>query len=78
MEIDKNIDFETAMGRLEVIVSRLEDKSLKLDESLALYEEGVALVAICQKKLEAAQRKISVLCPDENGELVQKEFASEE
>lgn len=78
MAIEKNMDFETAMKRIGEIVNKLEDKSLKLDESLALYEEGVSLVAICRTRLDEAQRKINVLSPDENGEMVEKEFVSEE
>ncbi len=78
MEKQKNVDFETAMERLGKIVERLEDKNLKLDESLSLYEEGVSLVAVCRKRLDEAQQKISVLTPDENGEIVEKEFLIEE
>ena len=40
--------FEALMTRLEEIVSSLESGSADLDESLALYEEGIGLVAICQ------------------------------
>ena len=74
----KNIDFEAATKRIEEIVSKLEDTNLKLDESLALYEEGVALVALCRGKLEEAEQKISCLLPDENGEIVEKPFLAEE
>ena len=74
----KDIDFEAATKRMDEIVSKLEDSSLKLDESLALYEEGVSLVALCRTKLEEAQQKISCLLPDENGEIVEKPFLSEE
>ena len=76
--MQKNIDFETAMARLSEIVAKLEDKNLKLDQSLALYEEGVSLVGVCRKRLDEAQRRISILCPDENGEIVQKDFNVED
>ena len=76
--MQKNIDFETAMARLGEIVSKLEDKNLKLDESLALYEEGVSLVGVCRKRLDEAQRRIFIISPDENGEVVEKEFNVEE
>ena len=74
----KNIEFEAAMKRIDEIVAKLEDSSLKLDESLALYEEGVALVALCREKLEVAQRRITVLSPDANGEITEKDFDVEE
>ena len=74
------MEFEDAMKRIDEIVARLEvsDLALKLDESLALYEEGVALVALCRKKLEEAQRRITSLSPDENGEMTEKLFNAED
>jgi len=72
------MDFETAMVRINEIAAKLEDTTLKLDDSLALYEEGVALVALCRKKLDEAQRRITVLGPDENGEMVESDFSAPE
>ncbi len=74
----ENMDFETAMARINEIAARLEDTGLKLDESLALYEEGVALVALCRGKLDEAQRRIVVLSPDENGEMREINFSAPE
>ena len=71
----ENIEFEDAMKRINEIVAKLSDASLKLDESLALYEEGVSLVAVCKKKLDEAERRISILSPDENGEIVEMPFS---
>ena len=73
----KDIDFETAMKRIDEITSRLEDNTLKLDESLALYEEGVKLVAFCRAKLDEAQQKISCLTVNENGEMTETAFSAE-
>ena len=77
-EKKKDMEFEAAMKRIDEISVKLEDSGLTLDDSLALYEEGVALVALCRKKLEAAEQKISCLYPDENGELKKKPFSVEE
>ena len=71
----ENIEFEAAMARINEIVTKLEDKNLKLDESLALYEEGISLVGICKGKLDEAERRISILIPDENGEIAEKPFS---
>ena len=73
----KDIDFETAMKRIDEITSKLEDSTLRLDESLALYEEGVSLVAFCRAKLDEAQQKISCLSVNENGEMVENTFSTE-
>ena len=60
--------YETAVKRLEEIVSTLERNEVSLDESMKLFEEGTALTALCSKKLEEAQQKIKVLTKEENKE----------
>ncbi len=54
-------NFAAAMARLEEIVSLLESGSAGLEESLALFEEGVKLAADCEKRLTAAKQKITSL-----------------
>ena len=62
--------FEAALGRLEEIVQRLEKGELPLEESLKLYEEGIALSRHCHAKLEEAEGKIELLMKDARGDLV--------
>jgi exodeoxyribonuclease VII small subunit len=59
--------FEDALKRLEEIVSRLERGELTLEESLALYEEGIKLSRFCHTKLEEAEAKIELLMKDAKG-----------
>lgn len=60
--------FEASMGRLEEIVRALESGSATLEESLALYEEGIALVRTCSAKLDDAEKKIKLLNVTEENE----------
>ncbi|MBR5221267.1 MAG: exodeoxyribonuclease VII small subunit [Clostridia bacterium] len=69
--------FETALARLNEIVSALEGGSAPLDQSLALYEEGISLVRFCTEKLDAAEAQIKVLTRAENGDIVERDFATE-
>ena len=55
------LTFREAMGELEAIVGVLESNTLELEESLATYERGVALLASCQRRLGAAEQQIEVL-----------------
>jgi exodeoxyribonuclease VII small subunit len=61
---EEEIKFEDALARLEEIVQNLEGGNLPLEESLALYEEGMRLSSICSKKLNEAELKIQVLTKD--------------
>jgi len=63
----KEASFEEALEGLEDIVQRLEGGDLPLEESLALFEQGVLLTRVCSERLEAAERKIEVLMRDGAG-----------
>ena len=52
-------NFEEALQRLDEIVGLLEKGDAPLDESLALYEEGVGLVRFCNEKLKSARQKVT-------------------
>lgn len=54
----KKKTFEESMQRLEEIVSQLEKGEAPLDESLALFEEGMRLAADCGKKLDQAEQAV--------------------
>ena len=74
----ENMTFESATARLEEIVKLLERGNSSLDESLKLYEEGVALVRFCNEALDNAEKIIKVLSPSVNGEMIEKDFFEEE
>ncbi len=57
----KDPSFEEALQQLESIVGRLESGETKLEESIRLFEEGMRLAGICQKRLDEADKKIEVL-----------------
>ena len=62
--------FEQALQQLEQIVQKLEKGELPLEESLALYEDGIRLSRLCHGKLEEAEGKIAMLMKDARGEPV--------
>ncbi len=59
--------FEEALGALEAIVQTLEGGEAPLDESIALYERGNKLRALCQKRLDAAKARIEAITLGEDG-----------
>lgn len=70
--------FEEALIRLENIINQLENGELKLEESLKLFEEGIALARHCNLKLDEAQGKVEILLTNENGVTKTEQFQSEE
>jgi exodeoxyribonuclease VII small subunit len=53
--------YEAAQAELEELVARMEGGSLSLEESLAAYRRGAALVAFCQQQLEKVEQQVRVL-----------------
>ena len=53
--------FESAMGQLETLVSKMESGDLSLEESLEAFEKGVHLTRFCQDQLQKAELKIQEL-----------------
>ena len=58
MEKKQEPAFEEKLSRLNDIVERVENSTLPLEESLKLYEEGMALVKDLQATLDEAEKKI--------------------
>ena len=53
--------YEAAMQELETLVARMESGDLPLDQLLASYERGAALLQLCRDKLQAVEDQIKVL-----------------
>lgn len=66
--MDEGLSFEKALERLEQISQALEQGGIKLEEAIALYEEGMGLVKTCHQHLNAAELKISQLNAPLEGE----------
>lgn len=71
MSGSKNIaemTYEETFAELQAVVAALESEGRPLDESIALYERGQALVRHCASLLEKAELKVRQL----NGEVFQE------
>ena len=53
--------FEEVMERLETVVAQLEEGDLPLEQSLAMFEEGVRLSRAGAKRLDEAERRVEEL-----------------
>lgn len=64
MEENKDMNFEDTMKKLEEIAKELEKGDLDLDTSVTKFEEGMKLSKQCNKILEDAEKRISILIND--------------
>ena len=73
-----DLPFEAAIARLEVIVKTMEGDTVSLDESLSLYEEGIALVRRLSRELDEAEQRVQILQRTPDGEIKPAPFTSTE
>lgn len=55
------LSYEQAVERLEAIIDRIESGQIGLEESIAQYERGMALVQRCRDVLDQAEHRIETL-----------------
>ncbi|WP_353740196.1 exodeoxyribonuclease VII small subunit [Desulfosarcina widdelii] len=66
--------FEKAVDELEKIVKSLESGDLPLEKALEKFEAGIKLSRYCSEKLDDAEKRVTLLMADENGETIEKSF----
>ena len=64
----ENLTFEQKLARLNEIVSQIDNNNLGLEESLKVYEEGMALIKDLEGTLNAANEKFLKI--KDSGELI--------
>ena len=71
------LTFESAIQRLEKIVTDMEEAELPLEDVLKKYEEGTRLVRYCSQKLDEAEKKIEILTKKTDGTVALEPFEVE-
>ena len=66
MSKEKDNNFETNLKKLEMIVDKLESGDIGLEESVKLYEEGMKIKKICDKKLKDIEMQIKKIKIEDN------------
>ena len=64
----KKLSFERAIEELELIVKRLEEGRVPLEESIAIYERGEALKRRCEELLRQAEARVEKITTDASGQ----------
>ena len=72
---ETNLTIEQASAQLEVLIKRLENQALPMQESVELYAQACKLLAFCMSELQKYREKtdsaFEQLSPYLNGEDVQ-------
>jgi exodeoxyribonuclease VII small subunit len=65
------VSFEAAVSELETIVSQMESKELPLQDTLAAFKRGTALLQHCQKTLVEVEQQVRILSDDGKTQVLQ-------
>ena len=66
MSKEKDNKFESNLKKLEQIVEKLESGEIGLEESVKLYEEGMKIKKVCDKKLQDIEMQIKKIRIENN------------
>jgi|TARA_B100001175_G_scaffold242762_1_gene209159 exodeoxyribonuclease VII small subunit len=66
MSKEKENNFEANLKKLEVIVDKLESGDVGLEKSVQLYEEGMKIKKLCDKKLKDIEMQIKKIKIEDN------------
>ena len=69
--------FEENMQRLELIVRKIEQGDVPLEESLKLFQEGTDLVRKCTELLDKAQLQVKLVTNGQDGLPAEEDFSAE-
>lgn len=58
VSVDETATYDQAFAQLESVLAKLESGDLPLEQTLALYEMGIALANLCSRKLEEAELRV--------------------
>ena len=69
MEADekKELTLEESFQRLDELIARLEDREIPLEDSFAIYKEGMDLLKSSREKIDTVEKKMIQI--SEDGEL---------
>lgn len=56
--MEKEINFQEELNRLNQIVNDIQQKDVSIDESLKLFEEGNKIIKTLQEELKKAEAKV--------------------
>ena len=64
MNKTKKINLEKTFDELSDLISKLEQDNMDIDQMIELFNKGMSLTKLCEKKLNEAEKKINKLLTD--------------
>ncbi|EWG10702.1 exodeoxyribonuclease VII small subunit [Cytobacillus firmus] len=65
MADEKQLSFEQAMEELEIIVEKLEEGDVPLEEAINIYKKGMELSKLCHEKLKNVESQLTEILTED-------------
>ena len=78
MSKQEPLTFEQSLARLDAIVKQMEQGNVPLEQALALFQEGTALIRSCNDQLDKAQLTVVKLMKTPDGTPAETEYVRDE
>ncbi len=78
MSKQEPLTFEQSLTRLDAIVKQMEQGNVPLEQALALFQEGTALIRSCNDQLDKAQLTVVKLMKTPDGTPAETEYVRDE
>lgn len=62
---EQKLTFEEAMEKLEVIVEKLEEGDVPLEEAINIYKQGMELSKLCHDKLKNVESQLTQILTED-------------
>ena len=56
----QELTYEQAMEQLELVVRKLDNGELALEDAITSFQDGLEYIKVCQNKLTAAEGKLAM------------------
>ena len=65
-EVNNDLSLENKLDILEETISKMEAEEISMEESFALYKQGVVMLKECNEEIDRIEKKVLLL--NESGE----------
>ncbi len=66
-EKESGLTLDEAFVSLDQKIDRLQDQEISLEEAFRVYEEGMALLKICEEKIDLVDKQVMMI--DDDGKI---------
>lgn len=64
MAEERKVSLEELFEEIEVILEKMEDKDISLEDSFLLYEDGMKKLKQCNERIDLVEKKMLVISAD--------------